>query len=158
GLASWVDGKLTDYPELAGHSVNTLVADRDGTVWAGGYLGGIGRGQTATGTVCAIKNGSARGDTSAFGQWVGSLYEDGDGRMWATAQTGLWRLRPGTRKHYPIPMSAITSLQTFNEDGASGLLIADENGMRQLVEEKVVPYQLPGVPSGFKPGRALRDR
>src|SRR5215831_18329328 len=60
GLASWVDGKLTDYPELAGHSVNTLVADRDGTVWAGGYLGGIGRVQTATGTLCAIKNGSAR--------------------------------------------------------------------------------------------------
>src|ERR1700738_1846967 len=39
GLASWMDGKLTQYPDLAGHSVNTLVADREGTVWAGGYGG-----------------------------------------------------------------------------------------------------------------------
>jgi signal transduction histidine kinase/ligand-binding sensor domain-containing protein len=158
GLASWRDGKLTEYPKLAGQSVNTLIEDREGTVWAGGYLGGIGQVRTATGTLCAIKNGSAQCDSGAFNQWVGSLYEDGDGTLWATAQNGLWRLRPGARKHYAMPMSAIASLQTFNEDDASGLLIADENGMRQLVDEKVVPYQLPGVPSGFKPGRALRDR
>src|SRR4029453_15659790 len=36
GLASWVDGKLTEYPELAGHSVTTLLADREGTDGAGG--------------------------------------------------------------------------------------------------------------------------
>ena len=158
GLASWVDGTLTEYPELAGQSVNTLLADREGTVWAGGYLGGIGLVRTAIGTLCAIKNGSARCDNNGFGTWVGSLYEDPGGILWATAQTGLWRLRPGARKHYPLPMSAISSLQTLNEHDAGGLLIADENGMRQLVEEKVVPYPLPGAQSAFKPSRVLLDR
>ena len=158
GLASWADGKLTEYPELAGRSVNTLLADGEGTVWAGGYLGGIGRMQTSTGTLCAIKNGRAECDSSAFGQWVGALYEDGDGTLWATAQNGLWRWRPGARKHYPAPISAISSLQRSNEHEAGALLIADENGMRQLVEERVVPYPLPGARSGFKPSRVLRDR
>ena len=89
GLASWMDGKLTQYPELAGHSINTLLADREGTVWAGGYAGGIGRVRTSTGTLCSIKNGSAQCDGSGFGQWVGSLYEDRGGMLWATAQTGM---------------------------------------------------------------------
>jgi signal transduction histidine kinase/ligand-binding sensor domain-containing protein len=158
GLASWADGTLTEYPELAGRSVNTLVEDREGTVWAGGYFGGIGLVRAPTGTLCAIKNGSTQCDSSAFGQWVGSLYEDGDGTLWGTAQNGLWRLRPGARKHYQIPMSAISSLQTLNEHDAGRLLIADENGMRQLVEERVIPYPLPGARSGFKPDRVLRDR
>ena len=53
GLASWMDGKLTQFPELAGHSVNTLLADREGTIWAGGYTG-------PTATLCAIKDGRAQ--------------------------------------------------------------------------------------------------
>ena len=35
GLASWKDGKLTHYPELAGQTVVSLLEDREGTVWAG---------------------------------------------------------------------------------------------------------------------------
>src|ERR1700757_5026719 len=36
GLASWKDGKLTQYAELAGQVVGTLLEDREGTMWAGG--------------------------------------------------------------------------------------------------------------------------
>jgi ligand-binding sensor domain-containing protein len=35
GLASWKGGKLTQYPELAGHFVFALLKDREGSVWAG---------------------------------------------------------------------------------------------------------------------------
>jgi len=35
GLASWKDNKLTQYPELAGHSVGALLEDREGTLWVG---------------------------------------------------------------------------------------------------------------------------
>src|ERR1700740_911302 len=36
GLASWKDGRLTQYPELAGQNVGSLLEDRQGTTWAGG--------------------------------------------------------------------------------------------------------------------------
>src|SRR5258707_14168449 len=50
GLASWKDGKLTEYRELGGQTVDALLEDREGTVWAGGYAGSIGR-------LCAIQSG-----------------------------------------------------------------------------------------------------
>jgi ligand-binding sensor domain-containing protein len=50
GLASWKDGKLTEYRELAGQTVDALLEDREGTVWAGGYVGSIGM-------LCAIQSG-----------------------------------------------------------------------------------------------------
>lgn len=37
GLASWKDGKLTQYRELAGYIVVVLVEDREGSVWAGAW-------------------------------------------------------------------------------------------------------------------------
>src|SRR5262245_34518278 len=160
GLASWKDGKLTRYPELAGHSVNALLADHEGTVWAGGYLGGVGLVRAATATLCAIKSGIVHCEDSVSGGWVGSLYEDRSGSLWATAQTGLWRLRPGAPKRYGMPMSAINSLQTLNEHEDDGPLIADEHGIRQFAvkDERVDAYPLPGAPAGFKPGRLLWDR
>src|ERR1700731_2897367 len=50
GLASWKDGKLTQYPELAGQAIAALLEDRDGTVWAGGWT-------WPTGRLCAIQSG-----------------------------------------------------------------------------------------------------
>ena len=37
GLASWKGGKLTQYPEVAGQHVFTMIEDRQGTVWAGTF-------------------------------------------------------------------------------------------------------------------------
>src|SRR5262245_52015073 len=36
GLASWKDGKLSQYPELAGQYIVKLLEDREGTVWVAG--------------------------------------------------------------------------------------------------------------------------
>jgi signal transduction histidine kinase/ligand-binding sensor domain-containing protein len=150
GLASWRDGKLTQYPELAGQSVNTLLADREGTVWAG-YASSIGG-------VCALKSGSAQCHGSGFGQWVGSLYEDRRGTLWATAQTGLWRWRPDDPTRYPMPGSAIGSSQTLNEDDNGRLLIATQDGISQFVDGRGVTSAFAGARPGFKPERLLRDR
>ena len=89
GLASWKDGKLTHYPELAGQ-VRPLLEDREGTVWAGGFAGSTGR-------LCAIQRGGTQcyGEGRRFGREVGSLYEDSRGNVWAVAVTGLWRWKPG---------------------------------------------------------------
>src|SRR6202049_4461095 len=43
GLASWKDGKLTQYPELAGQVVRQLLEDRQRTVWADGWGPGTWR-------------------------------------------------------------------------------------------------------------------
>ena len=127
GLASWKDGKLTEYRELAGQTVDVLLQDREGTVWAGGYAGSIGR-------LCAIQSGSAQcyGDDGRLGLWVASLYEDSRGNLWAGAQTGLWRWKPGPPKLYPMPDNLIgTSSQTLNESDDGALLIATQSGIKK---------------------------
>ena len=105
GLASWKDGKLTHYPELAGQTVLALLEDREGTVWAGGYA-------TPTGRLCAIQNGSAQcyGEDGSLGRGVLSLYEDSGGNLWAGAATGLWRWKPGPPKLYPMPDAPTSTL------------------------------------------------
>ena len=93
-----------------------------------------------------------------FGEWVGSCTEDRNGALWASAQTGLWRWRPGDPQHYPMSEFAVASSQTLNESDDGRLLIAGQDGVWQFVEGKGVAYPLPGVRSGFKPERLLRDR
>jgi signal transduction histidine kinase len=155
GLASWKDGKLTVYRELVGLTVDVLIEDREGIVWAGGYAGSIGR-------LCAIQSGSAQcyGDDGRFGLWVASLYQDSRGNLWAGAQTGLWRWKPGPPKLYAMPYPLIgTSSQTLNETDDGSLLIATEGGIRRLVDGKAEAYSFPGAgPQHFKPLRMHRDR
>jgi signal transduction histidine kinase/ligand-binding sensor domain-containing protein len=157
GLASWRDGRLTLYPELAGNSVDVLLEDREGTLWAGGYAGGVGLVRTAVGMLCAIGKSGAQCERKAFGGWVASLHEDKDGALWATAQSGLWRWHLGAPNHYPTPGAVVSSSQALNEDDGR-LLIATENGISQIVDGNAVAYSLPGTRSAFKPQRLLRDR
>jgi len=76
GLASWKDGKLTHYPEVAGQMVQTLLEDREGTIWASGFA-------SSTGRLCAIQSGSAQcyGKDGSLGHGVFSLYEDSGGNL-----------------------------------------------------------------------------
>src|SRR5229473_1753066 len=48
GLASWKDGKLAHYPELAGQILGPLLQDRKGTIWVGSYN---------PGRLCAMRAG-----------------------------------------------------------------------------------------------------
>jgi PAS domain S-box-containing protein len=154
GLASWKDGKLTAYRELAGQTVDALVEDSEGTVWAGGYAGSVGR-------LCAIQSGSAQcyGDDGRLGLWVASLYEDSRGNLWVGAQTGLWRWKPGPPKLYPMQYSVIgTSSQTLNETNDGALLLATQEGIRKLVDGKAEAYSPPGIGPRFQAARLLWDR
>jgi ligand-binding sensor domain-containing protein len=71
GLASWNGGKLTQYPELAGQYVGSLLEDRVGTVWASGVA-------SPTGRLCAIQGDGAQcfGAEGSIGPGVYSLRED----------------------------------------------------------------------------------
>ena len=150
GLASWKDGKLTQYPELVGQAVQALLEDREGTVWVGGLA-------VSTGKLCAIRSGNAQcyGEDGSLGRGVLSLYEDSRGNLWAGAATGLWRWKPGPPKLYSMPDSQLSAL-IEGDNGA--LWIALRGGIKQLVDGKIEAHPLSGAGQQFLPIRLLRDR
>src|SRR5689334_2913743 len=97
GLASWKQGKLTQYPELADRYIFAILEDHEGSVWASGLT-------ATTGRLCMIRNGSVRcdGDDSVLARGAFNLYEDAKGNLWAGVQHGLWRWKPGPPKFYPL--------------------------------------------------------
>src|ERR1700683_3300997 len=129
GLASWKDGKLTQYAELAGDVILSLVEDREGVIWAGGgYV-------VSTGRLCAIQNGSARcyGEDGSLGQAVSSLNEDSKGNLWVGVTDGLWRWKPGPPKFYPLS-GELHGLRGLAEGDDGGLLIAFRGSIIRLVD------------------------
>ena len=71
GLASWKNGMLTSYSELAGQTVDSLIEDREGSVWAAGQV-------TPTGRLCAIHGNAVHcyGKDGGLGRWVESSHQD----------------------------------------------------------------------------------
>src|ERR1041384_1120325 len=49
GLSSWNGRQLTEYSELAGQFIFSVVEDRDGTIWAGSF-------SIPTGRLCAVRS------------------------------------------------------------------------------------------------------
>src|SRR5262249_7088892 len=78
GLASWKDGKLTQYPELAGQKIRKLLQDHDGTVWVGALT------FPPPGKLCAIHSGNVQcfGEDGSLGHGVIGLFEDNKGNLW----------------------------------------------------------------------------
>ena len=162
GLASYKDGKLTKYPEVAGYAVGPLLQDGNATVWVA---------VQEPGRLCAIQTGTAKfyGDGS-FGGAVFALYSDRAGNLWVSAQTGLWRWAPGPPKHYSFPSEAVAP-HALLEDDNSALLMATrissplgslvtnsiEAGLKQLVGGEVRDYELPRITGQFKPTCLFRS-
>ena len=151
GLASWNDGRLTEYPALAQQAVIALLEGRDGTVWAGGF-------GSPTGKLCAIRGRDARcyGDDGSLGASVASLYEDAEGSLWVGAATGLWRWNPGPpTRRLSIPIPSLHAV-TQGDHGAGVTVAADS--VYQSVGEKFENYPLLGAPSPLTARTVLRDR
>jgi signal transduction histidine kinase/ligand-binding sensor domain-containing protein len=99
GLASWRDGKLTRYPDLAGLAISSILEDRNGTVWVGSYS------FAPPGKLCGIDGASVHcyGSDGALGNGVNGLYEDSHDVLWVVRSDGVWRWRPGPPRFYPVP-------------------------------------------------------
>jgi signal transduction histidine kinase/ligand-binding sensor domain-containing protein len=151
GLASWRDGKLTQYPELAGQYIFKLLEDREGTVWVAGV--GI-----PTGRLCTIRNGSVQcyGKDGALGRFVLSLYEDSKGRIWAGVEGELWLWKPGPPKFYPLPGEP-NGIRGIGEDGQGALLVNRQGGIHRFVDGKTEPYPLSGIMGKLEAKRLLFD-
>ena len=152
GLASWKDGKLTQYPKVPGMRVDSLLEDHEGTIWAGVEV-------VPTWRLCSIQSGRVQcyGENGSLGLGVGTLFEDGKGNVWAGTGTGLWRWKPGVPERIPLsgPASEIHAL-TEGDNGA--LLVTTRGGIIQLVGGKPTAYPLPGTGPEFNPFWMLRDR
>jgi signal transduction histidine kinase/ligand-binding sensor domain-containing protein len=150
GLARWKAGKLTQYPQLAGRIVQSLLEDREHTIWASGAA-------VPAGLLCAIREDLNRcfGESGTFGIGVFGLYEDRKGNLWAGDSDRLWKWRPEPSTWIPMPGE---SVQGFAECRDGTLLIGTRNGIQSLRDgfEKAVPITGPGwsLPSRL----LLRDR
>lgn len=152
GLASWKDGKLTEYPELAGQYIFRLIEDHEGTVWVGGTAVPIGK-------LCSIQDGSVRcyGEDGTLGRGAFNLYEDRKGNLWVGGETGLWRWKPGPPKFYPLPVqSGYPDIMSECDDGA--LLIGTRSGLQRFVDGKTEAYLLPGAVGQLRANKLLHDR
>jgi len=162
GLASWKDGKLTEYPEVAGDVVTSLLQDAEGTLWFG---------VRDPGRLCAVRVAKTECyGAGSFGWSVRELYEDHKGNLWASAETGVWRWKPGPPEHYQLPGGPVEAKALIEGDngellmatGMSGPLtgpvIGLTGGLKELVGGTTRDYALPGVAGQFRPTRLFRSR
>ena len=152
GLASWKNGRLEKYPELADQFVFRLLEDHEGTVWASAW------GLTS-GRLCSIGNGSVQctGRNGEIGPNAPDLYEDSKHNLWAAVQNGLWRWKPGPPKFYAVPGEP-NGIHGVAEDDDGTLLIGTHRGIRRFVDGKIEPYPLSATAQDFQVTKLLRDR
>jgi len=153
GLASWKNGKLTQYPQLSGMQIEALVEDRHGTVWVGGV-------DVLNGKLCSVESGTnavqCYGEDGMLGSYVASVFEDTGGDLWAATASGLWRWAPGPPKRY-AELADPNMATAFVEIDHHSFVVATPAGLRQLVEGKLEKYPVAGD-QGSKSFRVLRDR
>jgi ligand-binding sensor domain-containing protein/two-component sensor histidine kinase len=152
GLASWKDGKLTRYAELADRYIFKLLEDREGTVWASGAALPIGK-------LCAIRNSSVQcfGDDGSLGRAAWNLFEDSKGNLWVGVKDGLWQWKPGPPKFFPLPGEP-DGIQCLGEDKDGALLVGWNSGIHRFINGKPEAYTIPGRDGPIRARRMRRDR
>jgi signal transduction histidine kinase/ligand-binding sensor domain-containing protein len=136
GLAELrTDGAFRRYHELDGLQVEALAEDKDGAIWAGGSS------QPGSSPLCRVYRGKGEcyGDTKFMGGWVTALYTDQKGRLWAGANDGIWRIRPGP----PMRVAPFPSVVRLFAEDANGTLVFSDGGdeVKALTNEgKVKDY------------------
>jgi len=150
GLASWKDDKLTQHPEVAGAMLGWFLEDREQTVWFGTW-------EASKARLCAIRDGKVECyGAGTFGNLVRPLYQDHKGNLWVSSTTGLWRRAPGSPERYTLPRGVTDVLAFAEDDGV--VLLATNDGLKQLVTGRIEDYRLPGITGHFTPTTLLRSR
>jgi signal transduction histidine kinase/ligand-binding sensor domain-containing protein len=132
-----------------------MAEDKDGAVWAGGL------GPSGAPPLCRIFGGKADciGKNELFGRWIGHLYGDKQGRLWANTGNGIWRISPGQ----PFQVSQHSTMTRFLlGDDTGRLLFADGSDVNTVTSEgkvqdaKLYPLRANGKP--IFPTCILKDR
>ena len=152
GLASWKDGTLSQYAELAGHQVHSLLEDHEGSLWAGTI-------NNPTAKLCTIRDGRARcyEEEIALGDGVYGLYEDSKGALWVGLHAGLWRWKPQPRRHYPLTEQP-NGFRALGEDADGTLVVGMRGGVQRFADGRTEAYGGTLARQPFVPHRLHRDR
>jgi signal transduction histidine kinase/ligand-binding sensor domain-containing protein len=151
GLASWKNGKLKLHPDLTGESVDALLEDHAGLLWAGGQAAPVAK-------LCAIPSDGRTecyGQDGNFGQHVNTLREDSSGNLWVGATTGLWRWKPGVPKLFAVSPS-VSGVLGLAQDHGGNLLFAVGGEVRVISNGRARTYEVP-VGGQLTPRVLLRD-
>ena len=154
GLASWKNGKLSQYAELAGLVISALVEDNEGSIWAGT----IG---PSDGKLCEIRTGSVRCHPEMGGvdHGVFGLHKDGKGNVWVGLEMGVWRWSPGPPEFYAVPGLLNGRMQGMTDGEDEALLVATTGAVTRLADGKPeAMYRFPTARRGFRCLKMLRDR
>ena len=158
GLARWNGNRVENHETRerpSGPSVSSILVDRAGTVWAGtaGYR---------SGGLCRVERDSLRCDDTNGrlpNHGVLSLHEDRLGQLWTGGMGRLARVEPRDLRVYPV-RAPVGTIYAIAEDGNGQIWIADggENGLRRLLDGKLVPYPLRSLGQKIRPKTLLADR
>ena len=152
GLASWKDGKLNQYTELAEQFVFALLEDRVGTIW-------VGTASRPYGRICTIQRRDihCHGSDGSLGIGVFALYEDDKGSLWAGVPNGLWRWNPNHPQFFSMP-GETNGIQGIVQGSNGALLISRRGGIYQFNEGNTEPTSWLGTSLRFPVKKILRDR
>lgn len=154
GLASWKNGELTQYGELDGLGIRTLVEDHEGSMW-------VGTNGPPDGKLCEIRNGSVQchPEMSGVTRGVFGLYEDDKGNLWVGLEMGVWRWKPGPPVFYMVPGLPSGRMQSMVDSDDGALLIATTGAIMRLAHGKAeAVHRYATAKPGFRFLRMLRDR
>ncbi len=154
GLASWKDGKLTEYAELGKSPIFALVEDDEGSIW-------VGTPGPPDGKLCEIRDGSVRcgSQIAGSGDGVFGLHKDNKGNLWVGLETGVWRWKPGPPDFYPVTGLLNGRMQGMADSEEGDVLIAATDAVMRLADGKAeAAYRFPTARQGFRVLKMLRDR
>jgi diguanylate cyclase (GGDEF)-like protein len=137
GVVRWDGQHFKVHPPPPGASyIRTLLATRDGRVWAGTFSGGI---------VVYDESGEVARYTSQLShQRVEGLAEDREGTIWVATQEGLDRIDPKSRRVERVLQERMRGLLV---DSKGRLWVGSRNGLQVRRGNAFVP--VPGLEQDF---------
>ena len=161
GVSRWKDAVLTDYSELGGYDVYSIIEDREGTVWMTGTTV-----THQTDRVCSVRATVVQCTTQddLGGKAPSVAYEDEEGNLWLGLLGGITRLKPQPSVSYEIPLPADPSIPwlsyvTSLVEGKRGeLLVGTTNGIYRFSGHTLEAQSIAGRGGDKAVRRLLRDR
>jgi len=149
GLARWGDQRFTDFEELTGFDVYSLLQDHEGTIWAG-----AGYRQPAP-KLCAIQGNSVH--CTQINAGVTAFYEDSRRNLWVAVTKGLWRWKPQPSKFYPLmgPNQLVTAISELK---SGEIVVGTRDGIHRFANGVFDSQPFAGSDRYGTIRRLMRDR